>query len=540
MKSILEKVTKAAATLEMSFPSLESAQSMLSSKEKRCLIIGTPGSGKSHVARLLLDESESLLVNAFARSIPCRYIYGEIKCAICNGEKKPLSVLEDLQSEAKSLVIEMPSDILQRGSVVLDEIQEPEAIIRSGDDYALYSHLGIFDYAVIVINAQMAVTKSDLLWINYIRRMEIPSFVIVTKIDTLEPSEQSSVEEYIRSSIVEDEHVRILPIGDGKIIRENTQVIKQSIISSNGVNAAVREAQFTVLLDHVRSELEQRCTTLMEELDNQESCLKKQAEKAEQDFSESLIAWYEMRDAVSYRSKQTEGAVEQVVQSGKEKLAREIYHRLEMSTDMKKYCEVELPYILEHHFEIVSKEVCSVINQNLEAEFEEVQKQLRRREYFAEMTNLKFDCSIATEYVNVKSPDVVDTRRIRLYTRSGAVAVLLFAGVAFAGGAIGGAVALSSLLSGLGAEMWTRISTKQAQQKICEKIPSIVEEFALRLSLKSSELIHSEFAKIHLFLVNATAEYQEKGQKSLRENHSRDLGTIEERRAEIALVFKSI
>ena len=517
MNDRLQKCKAVAAELGVDYPALENRIKNIMSAPLRCGVVGGSGSGKSYVIRHLLGYPAPLLENSFSRAIECAVSYSSRDYVVCENKRLAISDLANLDSDCGTVQIFLNNDLLKNKSLTIVEIAEADKKLAADDASGMLRHLGILDACIVVIDAQMPLGKEDVQNISYLRSMNIPTFVVVTKLERLQPEDREKVTEYLRARVSDSAALTLRCPTDTTGLETILAEIRSEIENDVSVCEPLRANQCQTLI----SEFVKTATEAGEaKLNTAKEKLQKVAVLA-QNKRLKLLSCLEEWDAIHTELENTADKIEQDIQ--KAVASREIDMLEEANTmlrrmqDCRTFWEEELSPYLDKVFRHEIDRVNTMLQRGLGTAFSKLQRQHKNRIDKAIIELPDFECADSrhseTRLRHIENLSNLHT----LQTTSRIVTglAMLGAGTFLATVGTGGLLMGVSVLTGIASDYLIRKTVEKDKKKISELLPGVIRDISMRISLHVSDMVKKEFRKLEILLIELRDEWKQKAQQTI-------------------------
>lgn len=516
MKNKLSKCKKIAAELELDYDDLTAKIEQLMTSPARCAVVGMSGSGKSYVIRHILGLKNTLMENSFSKSIAYSVEYSLHEYAMSGSTRLDLADLAKLDTDCEPLQIFLNNDLLKNKKLTISEVQEPETRI-SADSMRMFDHLGIMDSCIVVIDAQMPLSRTDAQYIAYLRNMGIPTYVIVCKMERLMPEDRAKVETYIREGVYNTSTLTLYCPSDSCGMENILNDIRGRIEAEFEISESLRSRQCMALITKF---LESAMQTGSSKLVEAQGKLEKVSQLA-QTKRIKLLSCYEDWDIIRKDLDTTADRIEDDIQKALQKreldMLDEMQTLLRRTQDVRTYWQVDLPALLDRMYRHEIDKVNTMMRKGLEMSFSKLQKQLKTKVDGVIVDLPDFQCP-DKDKLESKLKDVENLSNLnKLQTTSRVVAALgtLVAGTALASIGTGGILMAVSAGIGIISDIVIKKTVEHDRKKIAEILPNIIKDVSARVSLHVSQTARTEFSKLHALFMELRDEWKNKAQKTI-------------------------
>ena len=488
----------------------------------RCCVIGGAGSGKTSVLRLLLGIRSRLTVNAFSRSIPCEVLYADEESAEVNGVKVAPDTLSELKGGDGAVVkIFSNSLFLEKGALLLSELQASGAGADAEDDYQLFLRYGVMDFCIVVIDAFSPVSKYDMITINYARRNKIPTHVLICKAEGLEDSDRAKVLPYISDMVIEDSCVSLYKTSGIDEVKEAISLIRDKISVSSGAAAKVQVRGKLVdacCAAFLRDAEERGCRKLSELKEKQKKVDEvKQAKKTR--LRECLDEWSAIQEMLLKARNEAEVACEKQISRREKDMLNSFTYALRKSPDARVFWESDLKMYVEREFRAQSEQLSALLMKNLGLIFQRLQNQVRSKMQSMSADYPTFECDAPESDFTVVCPleGLTDLKKLRVGLRLFSSATILGTALMLTTVPVAGVMMAVSTLLSFGADWCVGRKNDTMRTELEARLPEVVQLISSRLKLFCMETLQREMRRILEMFAEMRAEWKNKTEKHLND-----------------------
>lgn len=517
MKSKLSKCKKIASELDLDYDTLTANIEQLMTSPARCAVVGMSGSGKSYVIRHILGLENALMENSFSRAIAYSVEYSLHEYAMSGSSRLDIVDLAKLDADCEPLQIFLDNDLLKKKKLTISEVQEPETRISADNSVRMFDLLGIMDSCIVVIDAQMPLSRTDAQYIAYLRNMGIPTYVIVCKMERLMPEDRAKVETYIRDGVYNTSTLTLYCPSDSYGMENILNDIRGRIENELEVCESLRSRQCMALITKFVESAAQAGSAKLAEAQGK---LEKVSQLA-QTKRIKLLSCYEDWDIIRKDLDTTADRIEDDIQKSLQKreldMLDEMQTLLRRTQDVRTYWQVDLPALLDRMYRHEIDKVNTMMRKGLEMSFSKLQKQLKTKVDGIIVDLPDFQCP-DKDKLESKLKDVENLSNLnKLQTTSRVVAALgtLLAGTALASIGTGGILMAVSAGIGIISDIVIKKTVEHDRKKIAEILPNIIKDVSACVSLHVSQTARTEFSKLHALFMELRDEWKNKAQKTI-------------------------
>ncbi len=507
-------------TFGLKTEALKKQVEMIRSAPFRCCVTGGAGSGKTSVIRMLLDTECPLTVNAFSRSIACEISYAEKNYAELNGSNVPLATLSDIKRGESPVLIHLNNEFLRTASLTVAEIQESSKQLQTTDEYEWFSHIGVMDYCILVIDAYSPVSKYDLSLVNYARRCHIPTYVLVSKADRLEEEDREKVIAYIRDMIAESHTVTVCATVGVEALKEAVQMIQNKILQSGGAVPTARKKLVDVCCRAFMDEAKKYGYKKLAELKNQKKNIASVLQQKRLKLFECMSDWDDVLRMLINSGKETEEAIEEHIKKRETFMMDDLLQMLKKASDAKAFWETDVKIYVDRTYRTEADRLSSLLFKNLDQILRKLQTLLRPRVKGLSVDFPAFECDASeSKSVSVRSVDnLQDLKKLKMGARVISAVALFGTGLAITTIPVSGVMMAISTLLGLGTELLIDRQTNTMKKELERRLPDVVQSISTELSLYVHETLQREMTKLVDMFHDMRDEWKANAEKAMEDD----------------------
>lgn len=420
-------------------------------------------------------------------------------------------------NEAKGSEIIVDSEWLRNNNLSILEINN-DIVPDETSPMELCSIVSKCDICIYLINAQSALNRTDLFILNNLKDIEMPTILVLSRLDLLTPEDQKEVYSYVKSNISDFTNITlpVLSASINKSIATIKEEVEKSLSTTNV--KAIRTNFENFYLTIAIGQLYEICQAHIDECDDKKHSIEKLASEKILKLDEKSTQWLTVESNLRQRILAISDKLRSFLADRKEDMLRRLSHDVDVCGDIKLFWEKDFPFRLD---ELVRSEMGSVtqlVNQELVKTIQWLQDELLRQ----------FRCkiSLTTGIVSdkgrstIQNPDevsIADTQKLKIVTRIGTAATVIAAGALFATSGIGGIIMAISMVSGLGAEFFMRKQNNDSKEQIKKHLPDIIERANLQVVTDYESKIQEVTAELISHLQTLKAEWLESSKKTIEQ-----------------------
>ncbi len=474
--------------------------SRLESPNVRIGVLGQPNSGKTSLINILLDAK--LPISNLPSGISYTINFGETDLYQDASESKNVSIsLANIWLKEKGIeVIEINQDIIP------DETTPVE----------LCKLISNCDVCVYMISAQAALNRTDLLVLENLNDVGVPTIAVTSRIDLIAEQDVTEVASYINSNLKNYSSIElVMPTNS---ISSSSSLLKSSVESllAKANTRQTRDNFLNFYLGIALGQLYESCQTKIDNCNGKLSEIEKNADGKKVQLNEKMTEWLEVETNLRKKISDISDKLHNILDSRKEDIIRRLSHDVDVCGDVKLFWEKDFPFRLEEIMKSEMSSATQIINQELVKTMQWLQDDLLK----------KFRCkmSLTTGIVGDRSSlfsqdnsgvSVADTNKLKIVTRIGTAATVIAAGALFATSGIGGIIMAVSMVSGLGAEFFMRKQTNESKEQIKRHLPEIITRAQLQLVTDFNQKIQDVTNELISHLQGLKADWIESSTKSI-------------------------
>lgn len=462
-------------------------------------VIGQPNSAKTTLVNALLETS--LPVGNLPSNTCHTVTPGPVSSQLSDGTT-PVVADSPWLKQHKMSVTEIDNDISADTATPME----------------LFGMVSRCDVCVYLLNAQAALSRHDLMVLESLHDVDIPTVVVLSRLDLLQPSDRADVLAYVKSNLRDYQNVMVADI-DGSVSQSASRI-------RECVDRAVTQADISLTRRNIENfyltvaigRLYEICQGHIDECARKAEAIDTATEAKARKLDQQSNGWLNLETLLRQRVLATTDKVRSFLNDGKEDILRRLSHDVDVCGDIKLFWEKDFPFRLEEHVRAEAASATQLVNQELIKILQWLQDELLKR----------FRCkmSITTGIVGVNGKGgippssgvaVADTQRLKIVTRVGTAATVIAAGALFATTGIGGIIMAVSMVSGIGAEFFMRKQTNESKEEVKRHLPSIVERANLHLVTDYESKIEEVARELTTHLQTLRADWLESSRNAIEQ-----------------------
>lgn len=419
--------------------------------------------------------------------------------------------------EAKESEIIVDSEWLKRYNLSVLEINN-DIVPDETSPMELCSIVSKCDICIYLINAQSALNRTDLFILNNLKDINMPTVLVLSRLDLLSQEDQNEVYAYVKSNISGFTNIT-LPIlstsisNSISIIKEEIEKIISSVNIKN-IRSNFENFYLTIAI----GELYEICQGHIDECDKKRHSIENLASEKVLKLDEKSTQWLTVESNLRQRIFAISDKLRTFLTDRKDDILRRLSHDVDICGDVKLFWEKDFPFRLE---ELVRSEMGSatqLANQELVKTIQWLQDELLKR--------FKCKISLTTGIVNDRGRNTIqdadevaiaDIQKLKIVTRIGTAATVIAAGALFATSGIGGIIMAVSMVSGLGAEFFMRKQNNDSKEQIKKHLPDIIERTNLQLLTDYESKIQDVTSELISHLQTLKSDWIESSKKTIEQ-----------------------
>lgn len=419
--------------------------------------------------------------------------------------------------DTKGTEVTVNSDWLKKLNLSVHEINN-DIVPDETSPMELCSIVSKCDICIYLLNAQSALNRTDLFILNNLRDIEMPTILLLSRLDLLSEDDQKEVYSYVKSNISDFANVT-LPVLSASISKSIPMIkaeVEKSISSVNIKNIRSNFENFYLTI--AIGQLYEICQSHIDECSEKKHSIEKLASEKILKLDEKSTQWLTVESNLRQRIFAISDKLRAFLADRKDDMLRRLSHDVDVCGDVKLFWEKDFPFRLE---ELVRSEMGSatqLVNQELVKTIQWLQDELLKQ----------FRCkiSLTTGIVSdrgknsIQNPDevsIADTQKLKIVTRIGTAATVIAAGALFATSGIGGIIMAVSMVSGLGAEFFMRKQNNDSKEQIKKHLPDIIERANLQLVTDYESKIQEVTAELISHLQTLKSDWIESSKKTIEQ-----------------------
>lgn len=465
------------------------------------------------------NTAKTTLINGLAGiSLPTSPLYSSTRYSVSYGVKpsEDCSVTE----EGKVTNIIVDSKWLHENNLTLVELTN-DVVPDETTAIDLCNLISQFDACVYLLNAQSALSRTDMFILKNLNDIQLPVILVLSRIDLLSDEDRTEVMNYVKSNIKECSNIKLVEISSS--VKGSVSTIKEAInhLLKKVDVRAIRDNFINFYLTMAIGRLYEICQKHIDESNEKKSSINQLYLEKLDRLEEKSTDWLKIETSFRRRISAISDRLRDFLSGKKEDMARRLSHDVDVCGDVKLFWEKDFPFRLEELMRSEMGSATQIVNQELIKVMKWLQDEL--------MKQFKCKISLTTGIVSDKGSassqnpdeiDIADSQKLKIVTRIGTAATIIAAGTLLASTGVGGIVMAVSMMSGLGAELLMKKQNDNSKEQIKKHIPTIVERANLQLLSDFEVKIQNVTNDLIAHIQTLKADWMESSKKTFEQEKS--------------------
>lgn len=369
------------------------------------------------------------------------------------------------------------------------------------------------DIILLVMDAHAALKRDEVRFFQACMLYGFTPAIVLAKTDTLSDEERETVLSYVRKQF-EFSSVDDLIVCTGKDgIAEAEQLRKWFVQRSIRTNVAeTRRYQIMYALSERLEGLRRDAQAGVNSLQLEQAEKEKIVREKQNRFEGQRLLWDSIDVELSKRRNSVIESARAVLEQAEDEMYRELVHRLDDASDIKRWWEKKLPHDI-HLFDGLLKKSEREIQQKIIQDFQwfcgEVAERFRSTFSGFAPRLIQIDYS-APEVDTLKKMNFSDAERLKTFSRVGTVVAVVAGGAILTTAGIGVAVVAIGALAGLAGEKYVKYKVGQDKELAKPELRKSITQARMECMQKLSRQITDEYASIASILQEQQRIWEEK------------------------------
>lgn len=454
------------------YEKLDSRMKMLEGSSTRISITGGHSGGKSSLINALLGTHEEVSL------LPS---YKTTRFVRKGQNADHATEVESEWMQTNRLEVWELSDLDVEGELTL---------IQLGEHYA---HT---DVCIMLINAMMALSRTEMTKIEALDKLGIPTLLVLSMADRMQEKDYQEVVKYVKQKTASFHAVKVLtpekPIAVEKQAEDVRRIIDE-LLAEVGDQLRSRSSLKRLFLMDALSALFEACNQKLTSSTAQEDVERMTAEKQAK-LSDATTVWLQLQSALNQRKNNTAEKIRATLEKKKAETIRQLKHNVEMCQDIKLYWEKELPYRLEDVVRMYSQSATQQINADVLNTINWLNSEIKKS-FNKSLNSLQpISCEIEPETAPIATDvEISDTKKMRIVARIGTAVTVIAAGTMCATMGVGGIVMATGMVAGIGAEFLMNRKQNESKERVQALIPQLVDQTQQKLVISVSDHLSNAY-----------------------------------------------
>jgi hypothetical protein len=462
------------------------------------------------------NTAKTTLINGLiGSSLPVSNLPSKTSYSITFGDDAKDTFSEGTNKLAQEISIN--SDWLKNNRIAIKEINN-DIVPEETSAIDLCSMLSQCDCCVYLLNAQSALSRTDLYILQNLSDINMSVLLVVSRLDLLSENDRLDVYDYVKSNVNQYTNVKLVEISSS--IKDSANFIKDAIekeikeVNRESVRNNFENFYFSIAI----GQLFEVCQKHIDECNEKKISIDKLAQEKLQKIDDKSVEWLKVETCLRQRIISISDKLRIYLSDRKEDMLRRLSHDVDICGDVKLFWEKDFSFRLEEMTRSELSGATQLVNQELIKVLQWLQDELLKQ----------FRCkiSLTTGIVgdrtknliqNTDEVSVADTQKLKIVTRIGTAATVIAAGALFATSGIGGVVMAVSMVSGLGAEFFMRKQANESKELIKKHLPIIVERANLQLVTDFDTKIQGVTNELIAHMQTLKADWLESSKKTIEQ-----------------------
>lgn len=482
---------------EAIYETLSERLKLLECDKTRITVTGSPSVGKSSLINALTGSN--LEVSVIPTGKTTRLVFNRMD----RTDEDTIVVTSEWMSKGNLEICELPDESITEDTQMVD--------------YGI--HFAETDVCIFMLNGMMALSCHDVIQLEMLNKLGIPTLLLVSKAEKLQPDDVNSVYEHVMKNVEKYSNIKLLAPEIGKSVEVYAPQLRNAIDEltlKNDVKSMSRASMERLFLTDATVNLLEACSQKLETLNEKKATVEKMITDKRTNLSESTNIWLTLQNELMQRRNDTVLKIKDALKKRETEAVRQLTHCVDMCNDVKLFWDKELPYRLEDVIRLNTQVATQLINADALNVINWLNAEIRKS-FKQGLNSIKaINCTIEPEPLNpTDDPQIADNKKVRIVARVGTVATVIAAGTMFATMGVGGVVLATSMLAGLGSELFMNRKQSESKKKVIALIPQVVEQAQQKLIIAVSDNMGNTYDEILKNLRNYQGEWMKASEASL-------------------------
>ena len=510
-------------------------------------VVGSPNTGKSSLINQLIDRQ--LLPTSAVSQTPTAYIQSgdgderfgfedeldkwypieTFRKRIASSSKAESSALFSLHNKwlqkNNFCLVKMPS------LNVSDEEIETELILLTKES----------DCLILAIDASAPMRRNETKLLTHAVKQEIPTAIVITKVDRLLEEEYSDTIEYVdKFAKACSCSIRVIPFSDRDAnTSESIQTIQSTVEdATSNINVSKTRANraayaLTIALDAIALEISSRMAYQEKSLQESGAKIRKQRH----DIDVQNLNWQRIKQKLNARRRKVERMLKLQLQSHHSAILDGLLYELDSSENFREWWRRDFTAQLALEVQKTAEKITETINNQAVSDIEWLQSEAHKHFNFPLENFDRPDAFVGAVSVPPKSIVASDDNTKDIVDRIGTVAAAILTRVFSTRFGYRNAEIAASTIAGIATEQFVIRDSSQERSNIRSELSEIVKKVERAYALEATKQLEESYRQIVVDLQHQQSRWQ---QAQVEKLNSAERDTSELTRTELNQLQKQI
>ena len=343
---------------------------------------------------------------------------------------------------------------------------------------ALGFYLGTTDCVVFIIDALMSLRKNELYLISESIRRQIPTIVVINKLDKLEREDREEVIEYVNKNLPDTSNkFQIIPALFSEPNTSQSEKFKlaiEGIISQTEI-AELRERQLTKAIYNSLMTINSQVQAIVAICQKQEAKKTQAIKKRQQEFNLQNLAWQQIELNLQNKRRNLDDKLRGRIQKKQLEILDVLYYDLKRSNDMRTWWERDLSFRLEQEFKSLDWQFERLITQQFSNDLQWLEQEVSQRLKYP--LKIVTESNVAMEKPSVETQEIAlsNSNHLKIISRVGTAVCVVMSAIVLSPLAITGTGIAASALAGITIEQLLTWNTEKEREKVRQELSKVID-----------------------------------------------------------------
>lgn len=483
--------------------SLRTLINTLTRKTKNISLVGLPNVGKSTLINSILNNKiapESTLPNNIEIAVTA--IDSGTPYFLYRNARHELSRLKTILTEVNHDEIEyinvfLDHDWLRQNHILLQEKHSFESLQDSSDLDKIH-FFSDTDVVLLLLDGLMPLSKTEVHFLEVCKIFEIPTVVLLSKLDKVSKEEREHLGKYIGEQINKLSKSFIYIDNEKSLgtqeLGEPTVHVLNTLISNRKFSEK-RERLLNLIhlsaYSKIKNKIEGKIAVIHTKLENIEAETIDKIHKVEN----LDIEWNKIETKLTELRQGIEQKVRNHLKQNRNNTLTKLQYDLARTNNVKAWWERDLKFILQREIQNTVYSLNEGINNQINDGIYWLQNEIDRLFNYKLTTYPRFEIIVEEKPIDQVNLLLTDNKKLKIFTRVGTVATVIGTGLLITSSPVGAVIAITTL-GGIATDWLLEQNNKKDKEKVELELSKIIEHAELNYASKVSANLKETFDKI--------------------------------------------